>query len=104
MTKANPTLSKSEKVHGVLAYIGFFCIVPLVLKKDSQFAQFHGKQGLVLTAIAWSLMALLVIIPTLRGMVGFLYFCASVFGIVMAVQGKMTKIPGIGDMAEKLEL
>ena len=38
----------SNKVFGILAYIGILFLVPLFAAKDSQYARFHTNQGLVL--------------------------------------------------------
>jgi uncharacterized membrane protein len=32
----------------VLSYIGILCLIPLLMKKTSKFAQEHAKQGFVL--------------------------------------------------------
>ncbi len=37
-----------NKVFGILAYLGFFCLVPIIVAKDSPFAKYHANQGLVL--------------------------------------------------------
>ena len=42
--KSNDT--SNDTLMGVLAYIGILCLIPLLAAKDSEFAQFHAKQGL----------------------------------------------------------
>ena len=41
-----------NKIIAALSYIGILCLIPLLAKKDSKFAQEHGKQGLIML-IAW---------------------------------------------------
>ena len=43
-----PKQIDENKVIAAIGYFGILCLLPLILKKDSPFAQFHGKQGLVL--------------------------------------------------------
>jgi len=39
---------QDAKFFAAVGYINILCFVPLFLKKDNKFAQFHGKQALVL--------------------------------------------------------
>ena len=38
----------SNKVMGVLAYIGILVLIPIFAAKNSPFARFHANQGLIL--------------------------------------------------------
>ncbi|MFH0780327.1 MAG: hypothetical protein V1928_05795, partial [Parcubacteria group bacterium] len=40
--------SKDDRAFAAISYISILCLVSLLLKKDSQFVQFHAKQGVVL--------------------------------------------------------
>ena len=94
-------VSNDDKLMGALAYLGILVLIPLLMKKDSAFVQFHAKQGLVLfiaeVILSW--------IP----FVGW-FFLAPILGIValialiMAVSGKEWKIPLIWSIAEKIKL
>ncbi len=50
--QAEPTVDQKDveenKIMAVIAYFGILCLIPLLAKKDSPYAQFHAKQGLVL--------------------------------------------------------
>ncbi|EKD47008.1 MAG: hypothetical protein ACD_66C00259G0004, partial [uncultured bacterium] len=52
MTDTTPAIDKKDiednKVLAALSYIFILCFVPLLLARDSKFAQYHAKQGLVL--------------------------------------------------------
>jgi len=39
---------EENKVAAALSYVWILCLVPLFLKKNSKFCQFHAKQGLLL--------------------------------------------------------
>ncbi|MCR4279999.1 MAG: hypothetical protein NUV82_01070 [Candidatus Komeilibacteria bacterium] len=86
-----------------IGYIWILCLIPLLLKRDSKFAQFHAKQGLILFIIeivGW----LIFWIPV----VGWLLFIAvlvlSIMGIVNALQGKWWEMPYLGTWAKKINI
>src|SRR3989338_4462877 len=65
---ANPEVSKTldtdiadGKFFAAIGYISLLCFVPLFLKRDNKFAQFHGRQGLVLFILELAAMMLAVV-------------------------------------------
>lgn len=92
---------EDNKIFAVLAYIGILVLVPFLAKKDSKFAMFHAKQGLVLL-IGWVIGWLLSFV-----FIGFILdivlIVFSIWGIVNAATGKYTKLPLVGDLAEKFK-
>lgn len=90
---------QQNKIWALLSYFGVLCLIPLLLKKDSKFAQFHAKQGLVMFIIEFFLW-----IP----IIGWLAAIAMIFIWIMAViktlQGQYWKAPIIGDIAEKINI
>lgn len=96
-------LSSGEKLLGVLAYISFFFLLPLLMKPKSKFCQLHAKQGMVLT-LGYVLLKFVVLFGyTLQVFISLTYFLLAFAGIYFAAQGKMWKYPIIGDFAEKLD-
>jgi uncharacterized membrane protein len=94
----------------IIAAIGYFwilCLLPLLAKRDSEFAQHHGKQGLVLTICSFILW-LVAWIPVIGWVVGFLgtivLIVFSVLGILHALQGKYWEMPYLGEYAKKIKL
>lgn len=99
----------ANKVYGILSYIGFLFVIPLLAAKDSRFAKFHANQGLVvflaqmiinvasgtvcalLSAIHLGTMAALV-----APLVSLVSLALSVIGIINAAQGKAKELPIIG--------
>lgn len=96
---------EKNKVYGVLAYIGILFLVPLLAAPESKFAKFHANQGLTLfiaecaLGVAWWI---LVFIPVIGWLVGFAAWVAlmvlAIMGIVNAANGKMEKLPVVGDV------
>jgi uncharacterized membrane protein len=91
-------VSRDLKLWGVLAYLGVLVLIPLFLKKDSEFVQFHAKQGLLIL-IGW----IIAYFPF-----GFIFWIASfvlsVMGIVSVLQGEKKELPLIGELAAKIKL
>lgn len=91
---------EENKIYGILAYIGILFIVPLLAAKDSPFAKFHANQGAILF-IAGVAVNVVWIVPVLGWIVGFFGWIAvlglAVMGIINAANGKMEKLPLIGD-------
>ena len=83
-----------------LAYLGLLFLVPLFAKKDSKFAQFHAKQGLVLT-IAWFIGSFLVPIFGLGMLVYIAVLVLSIMGLINVSKGEMKDLPVVGDIAKK---
>jgi len=90
---------EDNKFLSAIGYIWFLFLVPLFLKRDSKFAQFHAKQGLVIFIVE-----LLGFIPIIGW---FLYIVAIVFvvlGIKAALEGKYWEMPILGKYAKKINL
>jgi uncharacterized membrane protein len=110
-TVPTPTgaVTGEEKLMGAIAYIGILFLIPLLAKKDSDFAQFHAKQGLVLFIAEIIVSFVGGIIPFLGWFIilpigSLITFIFAVIGIVQAATGKYWKLPwGLGDWAEKLK-
>ena len=106
-TPINPQDVEENKLIAVIAYLGILVLVPLLLKKDSPYAQYHGKQGLVLL-IAWVIANAVMIIPVLGWIAGFvgniLCLILMIVGIVNALQGEMKELPVIGQYGKGLNL
>jgi len=110
-TKKDEKESEGESVDegrsaAILAYIPFLCFVPLTTMRDNKFAMHHGRQGLVL--LMAEILAVLFLIPKVSNFfwVMIIILCAgsAIAGILFAVQGKMYKLPYVGDIADKFKL
>jgi uncharacterized membrane protein len=110
---AKEVVREQDKVMLALAYLGPLALVPLVMVKDSQFVQWHAKNGLVLGVggvIALSVMvSFLSIIPILRclaplfGVLGVMALAAiDLFSAMKAQRGERFRVPVTTELSEKL--
>lgn len=102
---------EENKVIAAIGYISILCFVPLLMAKESKFAQFHAKQGLVLfivgvivmiinAAIGWiPIIGWLIALGLSLGLI-----VLSLLGLVKALSGEWYELPLIGDLAKKLNL
>lgn len=90
---------EANKIFAVLAYFGILFLIPLLAAKSSPFARFHTNQGFILF-LAWVVIAMIGWIPILGWLVALFgsiaLFVFSIMGIINVLQGKMTKLPLIG--------
>lgn len=91
---------EQNKVLGILAYIGILFIIPLLVAPQSKFAKFHANQGCVLF-IAGIICGAVMAVPILGWIAGFcggiFVFILAIMGIINAANGKMEKLPVLGD-------
>lgn len=103
----DPKDINDNKLLAAIGYLGILCLLPLLLKKDSEFAQYHGKQGLVLL-IAWVIVSFINIIPILGWLAWFvlsiIFFVLMVTGVIKALQGEYWQMPVLGAYAKKINL
>ena len=105
MGTADPKDVEENKAISVLSYIGILVLIPLLAKKDSRYAQFHAKQGLVIF-IAQIILSVIFIIPFLGWiiwLIGWIILVIlSIMGIINALGGKMKELPITGQYADKI--
>jgi uncharacterized membrane protein len=97
--QADPKDVQENKLWAILGYLGILCLIPLLAKKDSKFAQFHAKQGLILLIgefFVW--------VPILGWLLGIVIFVFWIMGIINVLNGKMTPLPIVGELAAKLNI
>ncbi len=110
-TGGEPT--SDEKVMGGIAYLGILFLVPLLTKKDSKFAMFHAKQGMVLfiiEVILWIINFVLfasvfgaVFLGWIVWIVWMVVGIFSLIGLIQALSGKYWKLPVLGGWAESFK-
>lgn len=104
---AQPVSGGDDNLMAALSYIWIISIVMLLTKKDSEFIQFHAKQGLVLFGISivlWVISIPLFFLWMVNSLVYLVLFVAAVVGFIKAYGGEKYKIPVVGDIAEKINL
>jgi len=107
MTDTKNTLSQDDKIIAALSYVWLLFLIPMFLKKNNAFCQFHAKQGLILFLCS---LVLYVVgaIPVLGWLIAFVGWISvaifSILGIVNSLQGIKWEIPILGKYAKKIDL
>ncbi len=106
----------SEKLMAAACYLYIFVIIPLLLKRDSQYVQFHAWQGVVLTAGSIGVGMLLKIVTSpfymgggsglgvltaLETLLRLVVVIVYLWGMYSAYSGKWLRIPVVYPFAEK---
>ena len=93
------------KIFALLSYLWVLCIIPLVFKRNNEFALFHGKQGLVIFVGEVAIFIIQIILGGWFLRLGiFLFGLFSLIGIIAVLNGKYLKLPIVADIAEKITL
>ena len=91
---------EENKIVAAIGYLWILFLVPLLLKKESPFAQFHAKQGLVLciAALVFS------IIPVLGWLANLVLLVVAIMAIIKTLSGEAWEIPYVKDMVKKINI
>lgn len=99
--------SKDVRILSAIGYLWILCLLPLLGKRESGFAQHHGRQGLVLT-VASFIVWIVAWIPVIGWIIGFFgtigVLILAVTGIQNAMQGKYWEMPVLGKYAKQIKL
>ena len=98
---------QDAKFFAAIGYLNILCFVPLVLKKGNKFAQFHGKQALVLfiLEIAAGILKVVPVLGDLMFTVAFVVFgILSLIGIVKVLMGECWEMPVIYEVSNRITL
>lgn len=110
-------ISGGERAMAALGYLAILFLVPLKLRKDSMFVQFHSRQGGVLFGL-WLLAALVLFIVLLFAGSGLaatlligaffavtlVYLVAILAGLYKSLLGERYRMPVVADVALMLRL
>jgi len=101
-TSTDPDVETNKTV-AALSYVWILCLVPLLGKRNSKFAQFHAKQGLVLFII--ELVAnLLFWFPLFGQLLALTLIIVSVMGVIKTLNGEWWEIPYVYEWSKKINL
>lgn len=91
---------------GILAYLSWLVLIPLIAAPKSPFARFHANQGLILAIIEIACSIVLgalsripavgIIFSILLSLLGLVFLLFSILGIVNVANGKAKELPIIG--------
>jgi uncharacterized membrane protein len=95
-----------HRIFGILSYISIFCLVAVIVMKDSPYTKYHANQGLVLflcEVAVFMVTAALVFLPILGMLIYFIHILflfvflgLAIMGIINAAAGKCVPLPVIG--------
>lgn len=94
---------EENKYVAALSYLGILFLVPLLLKKDSPFSQFHAKQGLVMT-IAFCVGGFIFWFPIIGWLLAIALFVVDIMALVKTLSGEAWEIPFVGGVVKKLNI
>ncbi len=99
---------EDNHVLAAIGYIWLLFLVPLLLKKDDQFCQFHAKQGLVLFILSL-IVIILGGIPVLGWLlimpIGWIVVAIlALLGFINALRGREWEMPVLGKYAQKIKI
>jgi len=106
-TEAESSTGLSANVAGLLCYVlGWVTgIIFVVLEQKSTFVKFHAWQSIMTFGVLFVVSLILSWIPfigwIIGTLIGVLSFVLWIILIIQAGTGKMWKVPGAGDWAEK---
>ena len=98
---------QDAKFFAAIGYINILCFVPLFLKKGNKFAEFHGKQALVLfiLEVAASILKAVPALGELVFTVSFVVFgLLSLIGIVKVLMGEYWEMPVVYEISNRISL
>ena len=116
--------AQENKMITAVGYVGLLFLIPMLLAKDSPFAQFHAKQGLVLfglevaTGILGTVLTMLLVtssrgyglsasyftFSSLISVLNFLWLILSIVGIIKVFSGEKWELPILGKWAASLKI
>lgn len=98
-----PVPDQTERTLSALGYIGFLCILPLVLKRDSAFCNYHGKQGLIF-AIFQMILEMFTVFTGFYTFVLVVLYLILIYAALKAYRGEYVTLPMVSDIAKGLKL
>jgi uncharacterized membrane protein len=91
---------EENKLVAALSYIWILFLIPLLVKKDSSFAQFHARQGLVMVIASF----LFSLIPFFGWLGNVVLFFVCVLAVVKTLSGEAWEIPLVKDAVKKFNI
>jgi len=94
---------EENKAIACLSYIWILFLVPLLGKRNSKFAQFHAKQGLILFIVE-IIGSLFFWFPFFGWLLWLVLVIVSIIGIIKALNGEWWKMPFVYEWSKKINI
>ena len=98
---------KKTNLLALICYLGFFCLVPILIKEKDEFVKFHTKQGLALFVVEMVTCMVFGIVPIFwlfGGLLMLFWLVLNVIGITNVLNEEKKKLPVIGRFADKFNI
>ena len=104
-------MESGEKFLAAIGYFSFLCILPLVLRPQSKFCKFHGKQGLIMTVFFLVFGRIIQVLGAMmfgsyflvHNLVVLIHLGFAVYAIYYAYKGEMRSLPLFGNFAKQID-
>jgi fumarate reductase subunit D len=100
---ADTTDAQENKYVALFSYIWILFLIPLLLKRDSKFCQFHAKQGLVLFVVD-IIASLFSWVPVIGQVLMLGLAIVSIIGIIKVIKGEYWEIPYVYEWSKKIKI
>ncbi|MEO0076760.1 MAG: hypothetical protein ABIK19_03750 [candidate division WOR-3 bacterium] len=123
-------MNEQNRILSAIGYIPFLCFLPIYLAREDEFAQFHGKQSLVLFALYILISLALWLVSRIFGgilghviiigfmfkvigwllynvlgvILGIIYIILIILGFIYAITGNKWEIPFVSSFAQKVKI
>jgi uncharacterized membrane protein len=93
----------NTNVAGLLCYLGWWLtgLIFFLIEKENKTIRFHAMQSIITFVAVTILMIIFGFIPVLNFIFPILVFVLWIILMVKAYQGKMIKLPLVGNLADK---
>lgn len=102
--KIDNEVTKGEAFLVAIGYISFLCVLPLVLLRDSKFAQYHGKQALVLAIFIYFFDFVQILPAVAASIYTALKTIVVIYALYKSFNGQYFKIPFIYNLSQKFDI
>jgi uncharacterized membrane protein len=95
---------EEDRLYALVGYCFLLCVVPLLFRKDSDFAVFHGRQGLALFLCEMAVFIVSILFPLIMKPFLFVFAVLSLWGMIQALRGELFRLPVIHALSERIVL
>ena len=105
MAEEKPILDMEEKnLFAALCYVGVLVLVPLLVRREDPFINWHIRQGLVVLGVLIISLLASAWIQAVGNLLFLGVMIVDIIALVQALMGKSWKIPWLGDLAGKFRI
>lgn len=95
---------EEKNIFAALCYVGVLVFVPLLMKKEDPYVNWHIRQGFVVLVIIIISLIASAWVERVGNLLFLLIMVVDIIALVQALLGKMWKIPIIGEIATKFKV